>query len=346
MPDALSPEVLLAGPRGRRLCLIAAESLDPRIVPLRAEFASDPLDPEVARRLADALTALDPAPLAAEGDELRMLEPLAMAVSLAAYWQPPYEDDVVAASPEVREALDPIAQALLDSPATGWWSTGLADDQRFVEWDDRQGARLDLRPASDKLAAWKAATLAEEVAAASRPSNPAAPFSGSWWSSPANSGLPRTARPLAGLGSVGLDLEEDGFGELEARVVPIVARRGIRVCELADPGDWVSLVEEHPLEVTLSRRHDWWNVTGLDGAWLIPDWQAVAQEFDVVHLTVAGYLATAGRALEAGSGHTLLAGWSPDESFWLTDALETTETPTEWRRPQPGARWVRSGLAG
>lgn len=346
MPHAVRAEDILAGPRGRRLCLSAAEALEPGIRPLLAIFAPEPLDPEVARRLAGALVRIDPAPLADERNELRMLEPLAMAVSLAAYWQPPDEDDVVTEVPEVRDALTPIAQALLDSPATGWWSTGLADDQRFVEWDDRQGARLDLRPASDKLAAWKAATLAEELEAASRPSNPAAPFSGSWWSSPTNSGLPRTARALDGLGSVGLDLEEDGFGELEARVVPVSVHGDIRVYEIRGPEDWTALVASHPLEVSLSRRHDWWCVTGLDGAWVIPDWQAVAEDFDVVHLTVTGYLTTAGRALEVGSAHTVLAGWNPDESYWLTDALKAGPVPTTWRRIDQRAQWIPAEMAG
>lgn len=316
------------------------------MMPLRAEFAPDPLDPEVAHRLATAITAIDPAPLAGERDELRMLEPLAQAVSLAAYWQPPYEDDVVVAMPEVQDGLLPMARAILSAPAAAWWSSDLSGGQRFVEWDDRPGARLDLGPAAGKLAAWKAATTAEEADAASRPSNPAAPVGGSWWSSPANSGLPRTARALEGLGSVGLDLEEDGFGELEARVVPVSVRGDIRVCELRGPEDWTALVASHPLEVSLSRRHDWWQVTGLDNAWVMPDWQAVAEHFDVVHLTVTGYLTTAGRALEVGPAFTVLAGWNPDESYWLTDALEPGSAPTEWSRLDQRARWTHSGMAG
>lgn len=346
MISTISPEDLLAGPRGRRLCLSVAEWLDPSIRSLRAEFAPDPLDPEVARALAAALVDLDSALLASETDELRMLEPLAQAVSLAAYWQPPYEDDVVAEMPEVREALVPLARALLAAPATEWWASGLAEDQRFVEWDERHEARLNLDPAGGKLAAWRAATLAEEAGARSRPTNPAAPVGGSWWSSPANSGLPRTARALDGLGSVGLDLEEDGFGETEARVVRVVARQGIRVYELYGPDDWTALVAKYPLEVSLSRKHDWWRVTGLDGAWLIPDWRAVAEDFDVVHLTVTGYLRTAGRALEAGSAHAVLAGWNPDESFWLTDVLETGSAPTDWRRADQRARWEPAEMTG
>ncbi len=347
MPAGVRPEDLLDGPRGRRLCLTAAESLDPGIRPLLPIFSPDPLAPEVARRLAAALTELDPAPLAREGDELRMLAPLAQAVSLAAYWQPPDEDDVVAEMPEVREALLPVARALLAAPATAWWSTGLAEHQRFVEWDDRHGAGLDLGPAAGKLAAWKAMTLADEADAVSRPTDPAAPWSGSWWSSPANSRLPRTARALDGLGSVGLVLEEDGFGETEARVVPVRARDGIRVYELHGPEDWTALVAQHPHGVSLSRRHDWWRATGLDSAWLVPDWPAVAAKYDAVHLTVLGYLMTAGRALPVtDDSRTVLAGWNPDESFWLTDALETGAVPADWRRADQRAPWQPAGMAG
>lgn len=347
MPAGVRPEDLLDGPRGRRLCLSAAESLDPGIRPLLPIFSPDPLAPEVARRLAAALTKLDPTPLARQGDELRMLEPLTQAVSLAAYWQPPGEDDVVAEMPEVREALLPVARALLAAPAAAWWSTGLAEHQRFVEWDGRRGADLDLGPAAGKLAAWKATTLADEADAVSRPTDPAAPWSGSWWSSPANSRLPRTARALDGLGSVGLVLEEDGFGETEARVVPVRARGGIRVYEIATPRDWVELVARHPLEVSLSRRHDWWRATGLAGTWLIPDWAAVAEEFDVVHLSVLGYLMTAGRALPVADDlRTVLAGWNPDESFWLTDVLELDGEPATWQREDSSAGWTPRGTAG
>ena len=161
-----------------------------------------------------------------------------------------------------------------------------------------------------------------------------------------NAGLPRTRRALDGLGSVGLVLEEDGFGELEARVIPVTARSGIRVFEILTPDDWVALVTRYPLDVSLSRRHDWWRITDLDGAWFIPDWQAAAEDFDVVHLSVTGYLRIAGRALAAGSARTVLAGWNPDESFWLTDALETGSAPTDWRRADQRAQWEPAGVAG
>lgn len=347
MPAMIRPEDLLDGPRGRRLCLSAAIALEPAIQPLLPMFASEPLSPEVRRDLAAAVADVDPGPLARETDELRMLEPLASAVDAARYWQPPDEDDAITETPEVRDALRPIAEALLATPAAAWWATGLADGQRFVEWGDAPAARLDLSPAREKLEKWRAAALAAEVEAASRPSSPAAPWSGPWWSSPADAGLPRTRRALDGLGSAELALEEDGFGEEEARVIPVVARGGVRVFEILAPEDWVALVAKYPLDVSLSRRHDWWRITGLDGTWLAPDWEAVARDVDVVHLSVNGYLATAGRALAVGPSHTVLAGWNADESFWLTDVLERDGEPVTWQRSadRPAA-WTPVGMAG
>lgn len=276
-----------------------------------------------------------------------MLALLAEAVDAAAYWQPPDEEDVAAEAPEMREALLPIARAILESPATAFWSSGLADEQRFVAWSEAPEAQLDLGSAKEKLAQWRANTIARERQAASRAAESSAPWSGPWWSSPANSGLPRTRRALEGLGSVGLVLEEDGFGEAEAGVVPVRARDGLRVCELRSPEDWTALVATHPLDVSLSRGHDWWRITGHDGPWLIPDWESVAADVDAVHLTIMGYLTTAGRALSMGdAARTVLAGWNPDETFWLTDVLVADGRPASWSRAGRGARWEPVAMAG
>ena len=83
-----------------------------------------------------------------------------------------------------------------------------------------------------------------------------------------------------------------------------------RVCagyEVLGPGDWTRLVARYPLDVSKSRRHDWWRVTGCSGTWLVPDWAAVAADYDAVHLSTGGYLTTAGCALETRPGCTVLA---------------------------------------
>ncbi len=78
--------------------------------------------------------------------------------------------------------------------------------------------------------------------------------------------------------------------------------------------------------------------TGRAGTWLIPDWSAVAADWDAVHVSVAGYLTTATRALPVadGTAATMLAGWNPDQTWWLTDILATTTPhPAEsWHNPE------------
>jgi hypothetical protein len=52
-----------------------------------------------------------------------------------------------------------------------------------------------------------------------------------------------------------------------------------------------------------------------------------------VHLSVAGYLTTAPRALPlaADGAATVLAGWNPDQTWWLTDIVTTTTSnPERW----------------
>jgi hypothetical protein len=75
----------------------------------------------------------------------------------------------------------------------------------------------------------------------------------------------------------------------------------------------------------------------------MPDWPAVAEDWDAVHLSVAGYLTTAGRALAVDEGTaTVLAGWPPDATFWLADVLRVLGSATSWRRDENRNRWTRT----
>jgi hypothetical protein len=108
----------------------------------------------------------------------------------------------------------------------------------------------------------------------------------------------------------------------------------VRVYEIHGPGQWTALVDRYPLDVSRSRRHNWWRITGWAGRWLIPDYTAVAEDWDAIHVSAAGYLATAGVALRAGdNARTMLAGWHPDATWWLRDVLSfsSSSTPEVWR---------------
>ena len=75
-------------------------------------------------------------------------------------------------------------------------------------------------------------------------------------------------------------------------------------------------------------------MTGWSGRWLIPDFTAAAADYDAVHLTVFGYLTTAGRAVPVGDARTMLAGWDPDETWWLADVLSGSGPAERWEAQQ------------
>ncbi len=282
-----------------------------------------------------ALTDLD-AVLAATA-EVALLAPLAESVDSAMYWQGPDGEDEALTAPEVADALMPVARAVSAAPAALWWYSSMAPDgQRYVQHlaSDHDDDPPDLSGAAARLARWRSDTGESERRARERPWNPAANWSGRWWSSPALSSLVSTTRCLPGLGAVGLALVEDSFGWTVARCWPLAPRPGSRIYEVSGPGAWTELVARYPLDVTRSRRHDWWRVTGWSGRWLIPDFTAAAADYEAVHLSVIGYLTTAGRALPVGDAATMLAGWNPDETWWLADVLSASGPAERWATPQ------------
>lgn len=84
----LSVDEVLAGPRGRGLCLAVALSLSETVSRAWEANADD---------LARAFRDLDATPVAAWVDPLAFLEPLDESVSSAMYWQEPHQVNVAAA---------------------------------------------------------------------------------------------------------------------------------------------------------------------------------------------------------------------------------------------------------
>ena len=329
-PDA---ENLLAGPRGRRLCW---SLLDPGDYPgwdrvWDGANAGDltGLTDELAACV--ALTDLDS--VVTHADELTLLAALAEPVETAMYWQEPDDEDLALADQTVRDALLPVSEAVTTAPAASWWSTpaGTAR-QQYVEWLAPGGGPPSVTGATAELAAWRAALTEEEQAARTQPKDLTASLSGHWWSTPVPSRLPSTTRSLPGIGAVGLAMVEDGLDWKEAHCWPMKPQAGARVYEISRPVEWTELVARYSIDVTNCRRHDWWRATGWDGHWLIPDFAAVAEDYDAVHVSLAGYLATAGRALRVDDACTILAGWNPDQTYWLTDMLTLAGPATKWAK--------------
>ena len=116
------------------------------------------------------------------------------------------------------------------------------------------------------------------------------------------------------------------------RCWPVKPRQVPLIYEIDEPDRWVALAARYPLDVSKSRRHDWWRITGWSGPWLMPDYAAAASDYDAIHLTISGYLTTAGKALPVNNARCLLAGWDPDETYWLTDILDPAGPPSRWVR--------------
>jgi hypothetical protein len=314
------------------------------------EAAWHPDDPGRREDLLGALTLVGEAMAGRSIGSPLLLAALAAVVDSAMYWQEPDDQQRILVDPAVRAALAPVAAAVAAAPAARWWTGGADLDRlRHVQLigDTRPGSGPMLAGAAEQLRLEHDATVEDERRAEQRPTDPTAPYGGTWWSTPGQSTLIRTTRPADGLGALGLALVEDGFGEEDAIVRALRTVKPPRVYEIDGPAAWMRLVERYPLKVSRARRHDWFRATGRVGSWHIPNWPAVANDYDAVHLTVAGYLTTAGRALPVDGSATVLAGWNPDETYWLNDLLTLEHAPEErWNnrdaRTGPDLQWRRS----
>jgi hypothetical protein len=324
---------LLGCPRGRRLCLdlsgidpvavLARLSAPPRGSRQRIRWSEPvPYSEVVLERIAALIRDRWTGDGRDRLDHDDLWSALDLAAAFATYWQPPEENDLVAADPSVLTELALVAEAVAAHPLAERWTHPVeAGDQLHVGWTDQRGRQIqppDLTGTAARLAHWRATV-----------GRPGAPGS-QWWSVPAPYGIVATTASIPGGIPAGLVFVEDAQGWTRARVTPLRPSPGARVLELAGPGDWTDLVRRHPIDVTRSHAQAWHDVTGRDGPWLIPDWAAVATEYDGVHLTIMGYLTAAGRAWEIGGGLTLLGGWDPDATYWLTDCLEQVGPASTW----------------
>ena len=270
-------------------------------------------------------------------DPLTLLASVAQA---AEQWEPPLPGGQ--AGP-----LRPLAEAVAGAPAARWWwEPADLRHQRWLGCDHHRG----LARGGDVARAVEAAeedAAAEEQAMArdwaqaprGRRGDAAVAVSGTWWSGPLG-GTAWTSRGNIGdLPAVGLACAEDPLGEEDFEVWAVGIDPAARVYEVHEPGHWERLAAAYPRDVTASRRHDWGRWTGREGRWILPDWRSVAAQWDGVHVSVAGYLTTAGMAVDSGDGTaTLLAGWDADQTLWLRDVFTDTRRLTTWRgTPGPEA---------
>ncbi|WP_350270532.1 hypothetical protein AAFP32_02645 [Brevibacterium sp. CBA3109] len=319
---------------------------------------------------------------------------MAEVIGGAMYWQPPHGADHIAAGPEVCEALRPFAEELIGTGLLDAWSRPLdTENQWALAWDDEEHRgglpavfthptgpidQAESRPAisladlfspadgdGDRLPwgfdAWLGHVLTTETEYRhDLVKDPNDEVSGEWRSTPPK-GLWTSTSTWPDQTPIGVELVEDDFGLERARACRLRLRPEAHIAEICWPEDWAQLCRRFPLDVTAQRRYVWSETTGRKGRWVIPDWPRVAEEFDGVHVSLAGYLRTAGSVVEVGDhslvetspslptiGNTddatvsLMAGWHPDMTFWLNDVVDTVTEVVEWVYDNDADAWRRT----
>jgi len=90
----------------------------------------------------------------------------------------------------------------------------------------------------------------------------------------------------------------------------LTARQDAAVLEITTATEWAAFIDRFPAET---------------GGLLYPDWQAVATQFDAVHMTIRAIAAVQGLCFYVLNGITAPAYWDVEATFWLRWCLETYE---------------------
>lgn len=314
---------LLASPRGREFLVDLVTHISG--VPWRA--TSD----------AESTTALQRAArVLGSGHEIgtALWDALRECTSSSCYWDAPPDRSSGLAAPRYRKPLGELADAALPRYWPAWWSSSYdGGSQVFIAPmeanDSPDPSPPKLTGTADHLARWASSQR--------KPAAPVHPWdgpsvwdrrTGDWWSTPA---VYATTRTNPDLGVVGLMLYEDVRTWRRAATWPVRTRDGASIYEVRDAASWLGLLGQSAIDVTDHVQYDWYRASGVRGRWEIPDWEELAQRYDAIHLTIDGYLRLAGNPIDTGRGTlTMVAGWAPDETYWLTDSFTVVGPSTVW----------------
>lgn len=233
------------------------------------------------------------------------------------------------------DELAPVADMLLTcTAARNWWRPTVRHDQRILSFEPNDTFR-------DRhlTAAIAQATTDHKSKNASRRAGPSDErdrqqdeangirYGANWWSTPPFTWRAVSVGPFEGIPSIALlDFIDAGSWSGVASVIRFATAMDERIYEVNGPQDWASLVERYPMDVTGTHNGEWRYWGGVNGPWLLPDWARASEDYDGIHISIGGYVTTSGRALPVANGYTMLAGWEPDGTLWLTD---TSTDPSE-----------------
>ena len=92
----------------------------------------------------------------------------------------------------------------------------------------------------------------------------------------------------------------------------------VRVFEIHGPSDWHNLCVSYPAKDRQGR--------------LVPNWGAVAEEWDGVHLSFGGLLTAEQNRYESPAGWTMLDFWHAEQTYWFRALKTETERQPDFER--------------
>lgn len=206
-------------------------------------------------------------------------------------------DEVLTAA---QDSLTAIARDISKRSGLRWWAQSAAVHHQFAYLRDGfPGAGIT--------------EVALEMAAR-------ADLDGStWWVSPAGA-LVSSRGPVFGSPCVIAAAQDDHWMKDERDSLwAVEVSDGARIFEIQEKEDWSRLVSTYPRQGEGFLTFDWGPPPNPGARLLLPDWRRIAQDWDAVHVSFAGYLAASYESIPIdGSHYAVLAGWHPDGTSWLT----------------------------
>lgn len=145
-----------------------------------------------------------------------------------------------------------------------------------------------------------------------------------------------TSTQIGGLPGASLFFAWDGLVQPPVAVWSMPVHPDARVFEIRRADDWISLCRAYPRDTTRLHRGRWRKDYGIEDTRVItPAWERVAEDWDGVHMSVAGLLSTTCRQLDLDGASTSVMRWHTECTAWFHPAFGTPLRTGIWSGDLP-----------
>jgi hypothetical protein len=225
-------------------------------------------------------------------------------------WNPYYQQirkKILQIGPQYRD----LATAILEQPASAEWFKPLdPKKQVYLPRNNQEPTPTNFKTPRSELTDWE--RYAEKF-----------------------EGLMFTHAYVDGDSSIYVAIDEKVGDPITGQKAPyqswlLKAEKNIRILEIENADGWHMLCARYP--TAGSATHDSPDFS-MDSGRIVPDWYAVAQDWDAVHISFGAMLMTDQVRVESKAGWTFNWAWQIEQTLWLRWAF-TSIDPLPSRMPQ------------